>query len=137
VGELIASEYVQIGKAIVDAHEMEKMQKWTGCWVSNKCTQYINMDELTVELVQYPIPLKNSTGGIQLAFNWVWSIISKRMINKCFSVEQVKNDIKFTRNRCFESSIREKQDNTDIFVDCVLSPSFLARYKDSLNIHDG
>jgi hypothetical protein len=129
-GELIASEHIEIGKAIVDAYEMEQMQDWIGCWISDICIPNINMAEYAGDIVEYPIPLKDNRAGTQLAFNWIVSIISKLMyVNKSFTVGQVKSEITFTRKKSDDLSIRKKQDNTDKFIDFALSRTILARYK--------
>jgi hypothetical protein len=66
------------------------------------------------------------------AFNWVKSLTFKTMFKNRrndFTLEQIKDQIRFINDKYSNWAIRRKLDNTNRFVDFVLSSKFIKAYK--------
>lgn len=137
VGELIVTDGIEIGKPIIDSYENEKRQDWIGCWITKECIKKISKKAFNEHLkdksiVKYEIPLKDGKVRHEYAFNWVKSIpngIKLRKRKNDVTLEEIKNEIKFFRNKPANWSARRKHENTRKFIDFVLSPEFLEIYK--------
>jgi hypothetical protein len=133
-GELIISAGVEIGKPIVEAYESEKKQDWSGCWIMDQCRSKIDISNYLKDgsIVEYQIPFKHGQVKSCFAFNWVKSLTYKAMFENMkndFTVDQIKEQVSFARNEVSDWAIRRKLDNTNRFVDFVLTPEFIALYK--------
>lgn len=134
VGELIVSDGIEIGKPIVDAYENEKKQDWIGCWITDHCMNKINKNEHLPgkDIVEYEIPLKDGEIKKGYAFNWVKSLPRKIMFEKKrndFTLKEIKDELKCFQKKPHDWSIKRKLDNTNKFIEFVLSPEFLEIYK--------
>lgn len=124
-GEVYADGDVLIGEPIVEAHDREKQQTWSGCWVSKKCCKkvfispeilqdFIVMNGAHDLLVKYSIPVKEGKDvPEEYALNWVREVFFREKIIGYLKkeIEKVK-DIK-------EKNIKEKLDNTMKFVELI------------------
>src|SRR3972149_7120522 len=133
VGELIVSDGIEIGKAIVEAYENEKKQDWIGCWITDHCMNKIIKNEHLPgkDIVEYEIPFKDGAIKKGYAFNWIKSLPRKVMFaNKKndFTLEEIKNELKLFQKKPLDWSIKRKHDNTNKFIEFVLSPEFLEIY---------
>lgn len=133
-GELIVSAGVEIGQPIVDAYKSEQNQDWSGCWITQRCISRIDIrDYLTDKsLVKYRIPLKDGKVKTYFAFNWVKSLTFKAMFENRrndFTLEQIKDQIRFINDECSDWAIHRKLDNTNRFIGFVLSNEFIKAYK--------
>ena len=136
VGELIVSNGIEIGIPIVEAYEKEQKQDWIGCWITQSCIDRISDKESHLSekyIVEYEIPLKDGEIRKNFAFNWVKSIpniIRSRLRQNIdvFEPEEVKKEIKFFRNKSTIKAVKRKHENTEKFVDYVLTPQFMKEY---------
>jgi len=133
-GELIISAGVEIGKPIVDAYNSEQKEDWSGCWITEKCISKINITSYLKDgsVVKYKIPLKDGEVKMYFALNWVKSLTFKTMFKNRrndFTLEQIKDQIRFINDKYSNWAIRRKLDNTNRFVDFVLSSKFIKAYK--------
>ena len=133
-GPLMSSAGVELGKSIVEAYEKEQKQDWIGCWIADECGRYVNLDSYVANksLIPYEIPLKNGQVATKLAFNWIMSVTWKVMFasrKNDFTLQQIKDAIRFIQGEPQDWDIKRKFDNTNKFIDFVLSPEFLPFYK--------
>ncbi|MBN1291755.1 MAG: hypothetical protein JXB48_07935, partial [Candidatus Latescibacteria bacterium] len=63
------SKNIYVGKALVEASELEKIQQWSGASLTNKAAEKIVSPESSV-LVDYNVPLKNSEKRKYKVINW-------------------------------------------------------------------
>jgi len=134
LGPLMSSAGIELGKSIVEAYEKEQKQDWIGCWIADECRRDVNIDRYMANksIIPYEIPLKNGKVDTKLAFNWIMSVTWKVMFangKNDFTLQQVKNAVNFTQGEPHDWDIRRKFDNTNKFIDFVLSPEFLPFYK--------
>jgi hypothetical protein len=133
-GPLIALEGVEIGKPIVEAYENEQRQDWIGCWIDDNCISGIDISKYLKDksIVRYKVPLKSGEVRERLAFNWVKSVSWKVMFENRkndFTLDQIRDQIKFTREVYSDWCVLRKLENTNRFVEFALSPEFVAEYK--------
>lgn len=136
VGELIVSNGIEIGIPIVEAYENEQKQDWIGCWITPSCIDRISDKESHLNeksIVEYEIPLKDGKILKNYAFNWVKSIpniIRSRLRQNIdvFKPDEVKKEIKFFRNKSTINAVKRKHENTEKFVDYVLTSQFMKEY---------
>jgi len=64
-------EGVYVGKALIDAHELEKKQEWCGAVLSHVAFEKVKMTGGgRVYLKEYNVPLKNKRRELQNVINW-------------------------------------------------------------------
>jgi len=136
IGELIVSNGIEIGKPIVEAYENENKQDWIGCWITDQCMARINKEKHLTgkDIVEYEIPLKDGEVKKMYAFNWIKSLTKKIMLEKRkkdFNTDEIKKEIKFFRKQPSDWKVKRIYDNTNKFIDFVLSPEFVKIYKSS------
>lgn len=126
-----------VGRGLTNAYEIESIQDWAGCIVSENCVNHFNdLSSITGDLqknylqeinllIKYPIPIKENQVLNGFAVNWLSmsdpKSLSKNMIIESFNkfnkevndLVQVKieNTLKFydlIQNKTFQDYVKEK-----------------------------
>lgn len=119
-----------IGDAIINAHELEKKQKWMGCVVDNKCFEYLQLDYFHIssglqrEIIQYDFVPIYKTEETHLVLNWANCLYDEKYEdidniilenfskhNKSISLPDIQNKIQNTTK--FYNHIKDN----NLFVD--------------------
>lgn len=113
VGTLIDHNNILVSKEIVEAYEMEKKQNWVGCWINDRCFEYIS-NEAFVEninaraIIEYDIPTKGGTCERGYVYNWATNYI----LEDCPFLKEMEANL-------HRDDVKEKYHNTVSFIEYV------------------
>jgi hypothetical protein len=109
--------HILVGKALVKAYELEKIQEWSGCVISDECLNKYEKKEdfaiikylkLNYKIIEYVVPIKNGNKKAYV-INWVNEKINKIDVKKAFQ----------KHNKSINEKVEIKISNTLKFYDYI------------------
>jgi|SRR3972149_7375384 len=110
-------EQIYVGKALVDAHELERKQKWCGAALSQMAFEQVRREPREIYLMKYNVPLKNEKHEEYNVINWTLArhdVISaehfiKRNYTSPLTEQEEKIEYKLKKTEQF---------HTDVCIQC-------------------